>query len=232
MGAQRIWLAGTEALRQAANSHEFQRHLAAKGLEIQILTGQQEAALSFAGIKSALSLTGQLLAFDLGAGSLELMAGKDGELRQTASLPLGAGRLTERFFISDPPRGEELQTLEAYLEAALALQAFPAGDFLVGVGGTVTVLCQLARGQKEYSPDLAGAKLTFAQLERSYRQLSGLSSAERTALPGLANPRRAKLSLAGVAVIYKLLEFYRAPELVASQAGVLEGMMERLVRGD
>lgn len=229
LGAERIWVAGTAALRQATNSWEFQERLAKRGLKLEILSGQREAALSFTGMASSLSLSGPGLAFDLGAGSLEIMVGEGNKLKDAMSLPLGAGLLTEEFLKSDPPVEEELQNLEAHLGALLAAVTFESGGWLVGVGGAVTALCQLAMGQREYSRGLHGQKLTYNQIRKLYTQLAGLSVAERTGLPGFENPKRARIAPAGAAVILGLLEASGIQELAVSEAGILEGMMTVVV---
>jgi exopolyphosphatase/guanosine-5'-triphosphate,3'-diphosphate pyrophosphatase len=231
LGSSSFWLTGTQALRQAANSQEFQRRLAQRNLKLQILTGDQEAALSFAGITSNFSASTPILAFDLGAGSLELMAGQN-KLDKAVSLPLGAGLLTENFFNSDPPAPAERQALENYIADILKEYTFPGYKLLIGVGGTVTVLCQLALSQREYSRDFHGEKLAYSTVLRLYREISSLSLNQRTSLPGLENPRRAKIAVAGVGVVKKLMEIYQAPELIVSEAGILDGMIEAVCAGE
>ena len=225
---EKIWVAGTAALRQAENSHQFQELLAKSGLKLEILSGQREAALSFAGLAHGLPLSGSGLAFDLGAGSLEIMEGESEELQRTVSLALGAGLLTEEFLNSDPPTHEELQAMEEHVDKTLSSIAFKARGWLVGVGGTVTALCQLAEGKRVYSRDLHGARLNLDQIEELYRYLSMLPLMERTSLPGFENPKRAKLAPAGAAVVAKILSTYRRAELLVSEAGILDGMMQMM----
>jgi exopolyphosphatase/guanosine-5'-triphosphate,3'-diphosphate pyrophosphatase len=225
LGAERIWIAGTEALRKATDSHRFQKRLAKRGLNLEILSGQREAALSFTGMTKGLTLSGSGLAFDLGAGSLEIMLGEGNKLKNAVSLPLGAGFLTEEFLKSDPPTIRELQTMEEHLCSAFDTIPFRAGHWLVGLGGGVTALCQLAMGQREYSRNLHGQRLTLIKIKELYAQLSGLSTLERTALPGFENTKRARIAPAGAVVLIKLLEATGAQELVVSEAGILDGMM-------
>ena len=126
LGAVRIRVAGTSAVREAANGEELLASVKeATGLEIEVLTGGAEAALSFAGATEDLP-GGRYLVCDIGGGSTELAAGrKDEVLRGTAaidgaiSLKLGVVRLTERHLAHDPPTPEELDSLEADIDRTL-----------------------------------------------------------------------------------------------------------------
>lgn len=224
-----VWLTGTEALRKAENRAEFQARLQMLDLNLEVLSGEEEAALSFLGLTSGLSLKGPGLAFDLGAGSLELMTGSGGELIEALSLPQGAGVLTERFLKSDPPLPRELAALQKELAETFNSLALEQNGWLVGVGGTVTALLQARKGIWEYSSSLHGQKLTVSDTSELFAELSGCSASQRTAMAGFQHLKRAQLAPAGALVVLELLKATGQNEFVVSDCGILEGMVWKLM---
>ena len=126
-GAERVAAVGTLALREAANAAEFlARGRSEAGLDIRILTGQEEARLSYQGASSA-AATDEVLAIDIGGGSTEIMQGTRTELARSWSLDLGAVTMTEEFLRSDPPGADEMLTLSAEIRRHLLPVAARAG---------------------------------------------------------------------------------------------------------
>src|SRR5205085_1495718 len=154
LGAVRIRVAGTSAVREAANGEELLASVKeATGLDIEVLTGEAEAALSFAGATEDLP-GGRYLVCDIGGGSTELAAGRKDETLRAAgaidgaiSLKLGVVRLTERHLAHDPPTREELHSLEADIDRTLHIAGEelpdPSSAGFVGVAGTVTSLAAI-----------------------------------------------------------------------------------------
>ncbi|HYQ28121.1 MAG TPA: Ppx/GppA phosphatase family protein [Polyangiaceae bacterium] len=232
---------GTSALRDAQGAEEFldeaERIL---GVRPRVIAGDEEARLTFRGALSGLQLRGKLLVFDIGGGSTELIVGDAEEAKAAApprsrvSLDIGSVRLFERHVHSDPPRPEELASIEAQisaeLDAAEPLRALAAGEpvTLVGVAGTVTTLKALELGLVAYdAARVHGAVLTLSSVEALSAQLSALSLAERVKLPGL-EPKRADVIVAGALIVRELLRRAGAAQAVVSDRGVRFGLLEML----
>jgi exopolyphosphatase/guanosine-5'-triphosphate,3'-diphosphate pyrophosphatase len=235
LGAERIRIAGTSAVREAANSEEL---LAAvketTGLDLEVLSGETEAALSFAGATQDLP-GGRYLVCDIGGGSTELAEGRKGRtlgdqavVEGAISLKLGVVRLTERHLAHDPPAPEELAALEADIDAALqaAGDALPdaASAVFVGVAGTVTSLAAIRLGLERYNPELVhGSELTWDDVVGLYRRLAGMSLPEREKLPALP-PGRADVIVAGCAILARVMARWSFPAVRVSDKDILDGL--------
>jgi exopolyphosphatase / guanosine-5'-triphosphate,3'-diphosphate pyrophosphatase len=248
LGAVRIRVAGTSAVREAANGKELLASVKeATGLEIEVLTGKAEAALSFAGATGDLP-GGRYLVCDIGGGSTELAAGrKDGSLEGPAaldgavSLQLGVVRLTERHLAHDPPTPEELDRLEADIDATLQAAReelaevseksdLPSFAGLVGVAGTVTSLAAINLGLKHYNPKLVhGSELTRDDVAGLYHRLARMSLPEREALPALP-PGRADVIVAGCAILTRVMARWSFPAVRVSEKDILDGLAFELVQ--
>jgi exopolyphosphatase/guanosine-5'-triphosphate,3'-diphosphate pyrophosphatase len=246
-GNPRLDVVGTSALRDAEGAQAFldeaERLL---GVRPRVIAGDEEAALTFRGALSGLSLSGELLVFDVGGGSTELILGQAGTpaAAQSAglvppgsrvSLDIGSVRLFERHVRSDPPRREELAAIEADIARALAGapplagMANDANVTLVGVAGTVTTLKAVELGLADYdSARVHGAVLTLSATELLCAKLASLSLAERKQLPGL-QPKRADVIVAGALIVRDLLRRSGASQLVVSDRGVRFGLLEQLL---
>lgn len=148
LGAETILGIATEGVRRAANASTFIERVANEtGLRLQVITGEQEAALAYWGTTSETAhIAGKRGVIDLGGGSLELIVGEGTRILWRASLPLGGGVLRNRFLASDPPTFRELA--RAYQTVTEALQSLPVPTSVMDVsvcGGTATALTQLAR---------------------------------------------------------------------------------------
>jgi exopolyphosphatase/guanosine-5'-triphosphate,3'-diphosphate pyrophosphatase len=240
LGAVRIRVAGTSAVREAANGEELLASVKeATGLAIEVLTGEAEAALSFAGATGDLP-GGRYLVCDIGGGSTELAAGrKDETLRGPAaidgaiSLKLGVVRLTERHLAHDPPTPEELGSLEAdidrTLQAASEELPDPSSAGFVGVAGTVTSLAAINLGLKHYDPKLVhGSELTRDDVVGLYHRLARMSLPEREALPALP-PGRADVIVAGCAILTRVMARWSFPSVRVSEKDILDGLALELV---
>jgi exopolyphosphatase/guanosine-5'-triphosphate,3'-diphosphate pyrophosphatase len=245
-GVDRIAAVGTSAMRDAAGGEDFRtRARAILGAEPQVISGAEEAALTFTGAITGLSLPdGIFTVFDLGGGSTEIICGARGGALTAVSLDIGSVRLTERHVRSDPPAPEELAAIradaaqalagalsqQAPLSGALSQQA-PLSGPLVGVAGTVTTLTAFARAVFPYdSARIHDARLTAAEVTRIRAELAGMPLARRRALPAI-NPARADVIVAGAVIVEELLAWAKADELIVSDRGVRWGLAYRLVNG-
>jgi exopolyphosphatase/guanosine-5'-triphosphate,3'-diphosphate pyrophosphatase len=238
-GAARVDAVGTSAMRDAQGGEEFrERARALLGVAPRVISGDEEASLTFAGALAGLALEGPVVVFDLGGGSNEIIrgsAGAHGDLIERAvSLDVGSVRLTERHVRHDPPRAHELDAVRADARAALAeLGPDWLGDAkgratLVGVAGTVTTLAAHALGVAPYDATrVHGARIDAAAVARTTAELARLTLAERRALPAV-DPKRADVIVAGAAIVEEVLAWAAARELVVSDRGVRWGLAKRL----
>jgi exopolyphosphatase/guanosine-5'-triphosphate,3'-diphosphate pyrophosphatase len=238
-GVTRLSVVGTSALRDAAGGRAFvdeaQRIL---GQRPRVIAGDEEAALTFRGALSGLSLAGDLLVFDVGGGSTELIAGHARESAVPASrvsLDIGSVRLCERHIRSDPPTPSELSAIEADVArsfsgaAPLALARSQERRTLVGVAGTVTTLAALELGLAPYDgARVHGTVLTLSAIEAVCAKLASLPLAARRQLPGL-EPKRADVVVAGAIIVRDLVRHVKAREILVSDRGVRFGLVDDLL---
>ena len=169
-GAARVDVVGTSAMRDARGGEDFRERAAALlGVPPRVISGHEEAELTFAGAPSGLEIEGPALVFDLCGGSTELIRGVvhkgEATLASALSVDVGSVRFTERFLASDPPLAEEIaearRATRALLDAALITLGAPEpAAQLVGVAGTVTTLAAFALGVAPYDPlRVHGARL-------------------------------------------------------------------------
>ncbi len=228
-GAETILGAATEVMRLAANGPEFlARARAELGLEIPVISGEQEAALTFWGaISDRDPGPAQPLAVaDLGGGSMELVLGAGRRLEWRRSLPLGSGGLHDRFIHSDPPALDELQALRRETDTILHALALPtpaqSARLLIACGGTATTLLLFARRALGVPPERGS--LSRAELEQASTALAALPAqevAERYAVES----QRARILGAGAVVLAALMDHLQAADMEISRRGIREGMI-------
>jgi exopolyphosphatase/pppGpp-phosphohydrolase len=228
-GASVILCAATEVMRLASNGPEFlARARTGLGLEIPVITGDQEAALTFWGAMSNRdSSPGQSVAVaDLGGGSMELVLGTGRHLDWRRSLPLGSGALHDRFIHSDPPAAAALQALRNEAISLLGALALPEhlqdNHLLIVCGGTATTLLIFARNALGISADRTF--LSRAELEQAITVLATLTAQEIAERYAVEN-QRARILSAGAAVLAALMDSLRASRMEVSQRGIREGMI-------
>ena len=234
-GATRVAIAATSAVRDASNGHVFVRDLEqATGIAVRIISGEEEARLTLAGIVAGLGrLPGSVVAFDIGGGSTEYMLAREGALVSAVSLRLGVVPLAERFPFPSAVEPSRYRELCAAVQAQL-VRELPAAiamahvDTLVGTAGTVTTLAALDLGLAEYDPArVQGHVLTRAAVERQRRRLNALDLAGRAALPCL-EPGRADLIVSGVAIVEATLDRLGIERLTVSDWSLREGLVAEL----
>nr|WP_300151350.1 Ppx/GppA phosphatase family protein [Propionicimonas sp.] len=224
-------LVATSAARDAENSAEFFAGARARlGVEAEIISGDEEARLSFVGAVAALpDLAQPVLVMDIGGGSTELVLGSDGVPTRAISLDIGSVRLRERFLHSDPPTTAEVTAARAHVEALLDATGidYPAVATWVGVGGTATSLSALAQGLPEYDRSLVhGSLVEQPELTALADRLLKLPVADVTMLPTMV-PGRADVICAGALVCVAVGTRVHGPLLV-SEADILDGIVAAL----
>jgi exopolyphosphatase / guanosine-5'-triphosphate,3'-diphosphate pyrophosphatase len=231
LSAESIRVAATSATRDAANREQLVAAVRrAAGSELEVITGQQEAALSFLGATRGLDARdGPFLVVDIGGGSTEFVFGRDPGITDNAiSVQMGSVRLTERTIRSDPPAPDDLDRLRAAvgtgIEAAAA--AVPVGEAatFVSVAGTATTIKAIALGLGRYDPDLTHRTwLSAAEAERVLAQLITMTNGERAAIPVMA-PGRGDVIVAGAVILVEVMRRFGYERTLVSETDILDGL--------
>jgi exopolyphosphatase/guanosine-5'-triphosphate,3'-diphosphate pyrophosphatase len=232
LSAEHLVAVGTESLRAAGNGEAFLARAAAAGVPIRVISGDEEARLSFRSVVESLpppkggAGAGRRSVLDIGGGSTELIVG--GERPEAwRSVPIGSVRLTERLLHGDPPTDAERRALREEIDRALFTLPPPEGA-LCGLAGTVTTLGAMHLGLRTYdSARVDGMRLGVAALRELVERLGRSSVAERRQLAGL-DPRRADVIYAGGQILLQVAERAGVAELTVSDRGVRWGVLEEL----
>lgn len=223
----------TSAVRDAGNSAAvIARVRAETGVDLQVLSGEDEARLTFFAVRRWLGWSaGRLLVLDIGGGSLELAAGTDEEPSAVASLPLGAGRTTRDRFTRDVPRRSEVTAVRAWTRAevqraAPSLRAAGRPDRVVATSKTFRSLARIG-GAAPYSrgPHVR-RPLLLSSVRDTARRLERMPTSQRAALPGVS-PSRAGQLLAGALVAEATMEVLEVDELEVCPWALREGVILR-----
>ncbi|MGW4727018.1 Ppx/GppA phosphatase family protein [Streptomyces sp. S1] len=228
LGAERIRFVATSASRDAENRDDFVRGVVEiLGVEPEVITGDQEAAFSFAGATGELPGTETYLVVDIGGGSTEFVTGTD-HVQAARSVDIGCVRLTERHVRHDPPTAEEAEAIRADVRAALDLAAgavpIDTADVLVGLAGSVTTVAAIALGLPEYdSEKVHHSRISAAQVAEVTERLLASTHDERAAIP-VIHPGRVDVIVAGALVLREIVERVGAREVVVSEHDILDGI--------
>lgn len=233
LGADSISVVGTAACRRATNSADFVRHLAdVAGVDLEILSAQDEARLAFAGALSGLEpLDTPTLVIDIGGGSTEYTVGVR-EAEQWASIPFGAVVSTETHLTTDPPRPEDLTNLigavaDELEELGRTMPALTSPGRVVGVAGSVVTIAAVEVGLHDFDESvLHGMDLTKDAAEDVFRTLATESLADRTSNPGLPSSR-ADIIVAGCCILVATMRRLRLDSVTVSTRGLLDGVAHR-----
>lgn len=224
----------TSAVRDAENRAEFLRDVRLKtGWDVQVLTGTQEARLSFRGALNALEperIQEPAVVLDVGGGSTELYTGlADGTLLGGGSVQAGAVRMTERFITCHPVSTDELRALDEEIQRLLQPLVEKTIAFgpkmLAAVGGTATSAAAICQGLVEYDENqITGFVLSRDRLGQLYNQLGRLSLAERLQLPGLQKGREDVIA-AGIGILWNAVIMLGFEEIVVSDGDLLQASL-------
>lgn len=239
LGVERIRFVATSATRDAENRADFVDGVRdALGVEPEVVSGAEEASLSFRGATSVLAgrHPGPFLVVDLGGGSTELVLGTTSVVA-SHSMDVGCVRLSERHLHSDPPTAEEIAAASADVVAALdaAAKDVPLGRTatLVGLAGSVTTVTAHVLDLDEYDPRaIDGAVLAVDSVLDACRDLLTMSRAKRARLPFM-HPGRVDVIGAGALVWSDVVSRVRAEvgraggrlsTVVVSEHDILDGI--------
>ncbi|MCL1838792.1 MAG: Ppx/GppA family phosphatase [Propionibacteriaceae bacterium] len=233
-GGAKTQVVATAAARDAKNAEDFfDLALSAFGVPAQILSGTQEAELSFLGAEIGLPDTiPPKIVMDIGGGSTELIQADSTTTNPTmtrVSLNMGSVRIRERFFAADPPTPTQILAAQAFINELLDDSgiAFDQAATWIGVGGTPTSLSALAQELPTYDSTLVhGSQLELSVLNRLTAQLLELEVAQVAAFPTM-QPGRADVICAGALICCEIGKRIQLP-LTVSETDILDGMIHRL----
>jgi exopolyphosphatase/guanosine-5'-triphosphate,3'-diphosphate pyrophosphatase len=228
LGAERTMAFATSAVRDAVNGDAFIAELRERfGLDARLLTGEEEARLTYLGATAHRQETDATLVFDIGGGSTELIVGSGSEVGFHASLQAGTIRQSERHLSSDPPDPHELEDLAADIRNLIdrAIAAQPEGKPIraIAVAGTPTSLAAIDQELEPYDPGrVHGYHLGMQRVQRMLSKLASLPLAERLRVPGL-HPGRAPTIVTGTVILVQVMRAFGLQEVEVSELDILHG---------
>jgi exopolyphosphatase/guanosine-5'-triphosphate,3'-diphosphate pyrophosphatase len=234
-GVEKIRFCATSATRDATNRHLFVDGVRERlGIELEVITGEEEAALSFAGaIKDLDPTNGPFLVVDIGGGSTEFVFGTS-TVEAARSVNIGCVRMTERHFATDPATPEQIESARSDIQAAIAQAAavvpITTAKTLVAVAGTATTVAAAALELPEYDRYAIHLSRISAQQTHDAATMFATSSREQRLSLGYMHPGRVDVIAAGSLVLSEIMKATGASEFVASESDILDGMAFSLAR--
>ncbi|MDI9886069.1 Ppx/GppA phosphatase family protein [Streptomyces sp. HNM0645] len=232
-GCEDVLPFATSAVREAANADDvLSRVKAVTGIDLQVLTGDEEARLTFLAARRWFGWSsGKLLVLDIGGGSLEIACGIDEDPDIAVSLPLGAGRLTAGMLPGDPPDPEDVRGLRRHVRAQIArtvgeFSRFGRPDHVVATSKTFKQLARIAGAARSTEGLYTQRELSRKSLEEWVPKLAVMTAAQRATLPGVSEGRAGQL-LAGALVAEGAMDLFGVDELEICPWALREGVILR-----
>ena len=220
-GVTRIRAVATAAVREAENGADFVRQVRALGMDLETISPEAEAALSYRSAIHHFPHSARTVVADIGGGSLELIGGASRRIELIRSLPLGAVRLTELGL----PLSELQSQVRRTLEHAIVAREW-SGSQVIGSGGTFATAAAMAQAARGSPPgrSIQGVEISRKEMEELLRRLNQMSLPQRRQVPGL-RPERADIIVAGLAVVVELLDSVGATSAMINAYGLREGLL-------
>ena len=234
-GVEKIRFCATSATRDATNRHLFVDGVRQRlGIELEVISGDEEAALSFAGaIKDLAPSNGPFLVVDIGGGSTEFVFGTS-TVEAARSVNIGCVRMTERHFDSDPVTAAQIELARTDIQAAIAQAAaivpITQAKTLVAVAGTATTVAAAALNLPEYDRYAIHLSKISAQQTHDAATMFATKTREQRLSLGYMHPGRVDVIAAGSLVLSEIMKATGAAEFVASESDILDGMAFSLAR--
>jgi exopolyphosphatase/guanosine-5'-triphosphate,3'-diphosphate pyrophosphatase len=235
-GVEKIRFCATSATRDATNRHLFVDGVRERlGIEPEVISGDEEAALSFAGAIQDLDPSiGPFLVVDIGGGSTEFVFGTS-SVEAARSVNIGCVRMSERHFANDPATAAQVELARTDIQAAIAQAAaevpITQAKTLVAVAGTATTVAAAALDLSEYDRyAIHLARISATQVHEASAMFLTSNREQRLAL-GYMHPGRVDVIAAGALVLSEIMKATGATEFVASESDILDGMARSLVKG-
>ena len=234
LSIDRVRMCATSATRDASNAADFRDMVrSVLGVDPEVISGDEEARLSFTGAVHGLDDSPPYLIVDIGGGSTEFVTGQS-EISGAISVDIGCVRMTERHLRSDPPTAAEITAAERDITAAAerALAAVPgrSARTLVGLAGSVTTVTALALDLPAYDASrIHHARVSYEAVAQVTADLLAAPVADRLALP-VMHPGRADVIGAGALILRIIMERSGQRSVVASEHDILDGIAFGLAR--
>ncbi|MCX7738933.1 MAG: Ppx/GppA family phosphatase [Hydrogenothermaceae bacterium] len=227
----KIVAVATQACREAKNADEFLEKVKHLGIDVRVISGEEEARLSFFATARALEIQDRFVVIDQGGGSTEFAYGKSPNLIKGVSFPFGIVNLTENFIRSDPPAREEILSLKEYIKEQIS-KVYPImkdNSQLVGLGGTITTVVALEKQLFPYnSKKVHGSVLTYDTITKWLNRLSSMTVNQRKAIP-MIEDRRAEAIISGIVIFQTALEVFKKDLIRVSEWGIRHGILLSLL---
>jgi len=227
---------GTNAVREASNRNWFISFIKQRtGIEVQCITGGEEACLSFCGVSASIELETPMLVIDIGGGSTEfIMGNSDLKVSLNRSIAIGSVNLSEKFIKDERPGSDQLDEMRAYIRGKIKPVLDLIGEneklSLIGVAGTITTIAAIDLGLKEYdSSKIHHHKLAAKKVLGIYDMLCSLSLPERRRVRGL-QPQRADIIIGGTAVLIEIFDMLDIDYIIVSERDILDGIIYSLAK--
>ncbi|THJ17140.1 MAG: Ppx/GppA family phosphatase [Nitrospira sp. CG24E] len=221
----------TSAVRDAENRDEFLERVGVEaGIEIEVITGDEEARRTLLGIRSGLPPhVTNLLALDIGGGSTEFILDRPDQSPVVRSIDIGVVRLCERVLHHDPPTGEEVRQAREWVASETIAAVSDMGNYqaatLVGTAGTITSLAAMAQKLPAYEPaKIHNYRLQLDTIRELEQPLLSRKKVDRTGLPGLEKGREEVIA-AGAIIIMTVMETLGMSSVLVSDLGLREGVL-------
>jgi exopolyphosphatase/guanosine-5'-triphosphate,3'-diphosphate pyrophosphatase len=231
MGATDVMAFATSAIRGAANGEEVLARVRREtGLEISVLSGEDEARMTFLAVRRWFGWSsGRILDLDIGGGSLEIASGSDEEPDVAVSLPLGAGRLTRDFLKSDPPDPDEVRDLRRYARASIAevvglVRRVGEPRLTVATSKTFRQLARIAGAAPSSDGIHVPRVLKAVDVKEIVPRLSSMTSAQRAKIPGVSEGRSEQM-VAGAIIAEAAMDLLEIDELAVCPWALREGII-------
>jgi exopolyphosphatase / guanosine-5'-triphosphate,3'-diphosphate pyrophosphatase len=237
-GVAKIHAFGTSALRNATNANAVtERIKSSTGIDISIISGDEEAEMIYQGVQSALDLGNETsLIMDIGAGSVEFILANRTKTLWKRSLEIGGQRILELYKIHDPITSNEIQQLDRFLESSLAevhnaIQLYPP-VMLVGSSGTFDTLSDLYCAENSIVKNESDSEtpLTIEYIQSVYHRLIKMNRTERMNMIGMIE-LRVDLIVVGCCLVRYVLEKYKLKQVRVSRYSLKEGALAQIASG-
>jgi exopolyphosphatase/guanosine-5'-triphosphate,3'-diphosphate pyrophosphatase len=227
---------GTAAVRDAENGQELvEKVLASTGVQIEVISPEEEAQLTFRSVSAAFDLTSfPCVIADIGGGSAEVVLCSGGLIEQVFPVPLGAVRLTEKFGGPEECAGARFDEMARYIRDQVDeyfSDAVIDPELLIGAGGTFEALAKLSMGRFGPTPGplIRGYDMQRSEVRRLLERIRALSVKERAKLPGIS-PNRAEIIVAGATLVLALMKRMTVDRLRVHDGGIRDGLLLTMVQ--
>ncbi len=227
-GVNKFKFVATSAVREAENASEFLDNLAKKGIYISVIDGKYEGLLTFKGVNAAIDITGKnVLIFDIGGGSTELIFVDNGKVKTVESTELGVVKLSNLYDFKKIVDGKTIAKVESNVKKVLGNFYFSkeAVQKAAATAGTATTVAAIDMGLKDYDyRKVNGYTIDISKIKSILKELAGMPFEKRTSVTGLEKGRE-DLIIGGIIIMLSILEIAGTNKVTISDFGVREGIV-------